>query len=128
MDDPSYSAAQRRVLRRLILKITFVADLLFVAVVMGAILLNGKPDAIIGGLIWTVMGGTMLTIHALFTFDIFKRYVARAAERELAHDTRYEKPKRQSMSISDEGELVELRDDSSEVLSTARKEAQTRKA
>ena len=89
------------------MKITFVGDLLFVILVTGLILTSGKPDSAAGVLVWLVMGGTVLAVHALFTFNIFRRYIDQMAQREMARDEPYEKPKRHAMEISDDGELVE---------------------
>lgn len=107
MDDPAYKAAQRRVVKHLIMQITFVADVLFV-VLITAMTFRYSRGPVPGVLVWLLIGGTLLTIHALFTFDFFKRRIDRAVQRELEREVRKEKPKRQSLKLGEDGELVEI--------------------
>lgn len=52
----------------------------------------------------------MLTIHAIFAFDLFRQRLERELQRELAYERLKEKPKRQHMAIGDDDELVDIQE------------------
>ncbi len=110
MDDSTYRTARRRVVRRLIMQITFAADLLFFILITLDILLSPKHD-VVGALTWALIWGVVLAIHAMFTFDLFSRRIHQATLRELDRERMQEKPKRQQLELGDDGELVDLQDD-----------------
>ena len=112
MDDAAYRRARRRVIRRLFLQITFVANLLFFILITLTILATSHGSAaLIGALVWALIWGTFLAVHGMFAFNLFSRRIDQAVQRELEREAPVEKPKRQYMDIGDDGELVDLREE-----------------
>jgi hypothetical protein len=107
MDDAAYRRTRRRVMRRLLLQITFVANVLFFILTTVAILTSPKPDAGLGVLFWALIWGTILAIHGMFAFNLFSRRIDQAVQRELEREAPREKRKHQVMEIGDDGELVD---------------------
>ena len=112
MDDTAYRKARQRVIGRLILQITFVANLLFFLLITLAILATSHGSAaLIGALVWALIWGTFLAIHAVFAFNLFSRRIDQAVQRELERERPKEKAKHQVMEIGDDGELVDIREE-----------------
>ena len=108
MDDAAYRKARQRVIGRLILQITFVANLLFFILITITILATSHgPDALLGALVWALIWGTFLAIHGMFAFNLFRRRIDQAVQRELEREIPKEKAKHQVMEIGDDGELVD---------------------
>ncbi len=112
MDDPRYQAARRRVLLRLIWRLSFVLDVIFFLLLMWVLWLSvsrtpgGEDD--IGALFATFIFGSVLLVHGALAFNVFNRIVDRAARREL-ETSPPEKPKR--LELSDDGEVLEVVED-----------------
>ncbi len=119
MDDAAYRAARRRVIRHLILQITFVANVLFYLLTTILILITpskyGVTDVpgstVAGALVWSVIWGTILFIHAMFAFDLFRGRIDRAVQRELQREALKEKPKRQVVGLGEDGELIDVEEE-----------------
>jgi hypothetical protein len=111
MDDAAYRRARRRVIGRLILQITFVANVLFFILTSIAILRSSGSADLGGFLFWVLIWGTVMAIHAMFAFNPFRRRFDQAVQRELEREAPVEKPKHQYVDIGDDGELVDLREE-----------------
>jgi len=106
MDDPAYQEARRRVLQRLIMRIAFGANAVFFTAVLIEILTSSR-DRVMGGIIWSAFWGTILVVHAIVAFNLFRQRIDRAVLREMELQRLSEKPKRQQLSLGEDGELVD---------------------
>lgn len=113
MDDTRYQAARRRVMLRLIWRLSFVLDVIFFLLLMWVLWLSvsrtpgGEDD--IGALFATFIFGSVLLVHGALAFNVFNRLVDRATRRELEASQPPEKPKR--LELSDDGEVLEVVED-----------------
>lgn len=117
MDDTRYQAARRRVMVRLMWRLTFVLDLIFFLLLMSVLWLSvGRtPDVEdnLGALFATFIFASILLAHGALAFNLFNRVVDRATRRELEASQPAEKPKR--LELTDDGEVLEVMDDETDL-------------
>ncbi|HVO40993.1 MAG TPA: hypothetical protein VMT34_00125 [Aggregatilineales bacterium] len=111
MKDAAYRAARRRVIRRLVLQIAFVANVLFFILATLDILRTPRADPVGSAFVFALLWGTILVVHAMYAFNLFGQRIHQATLRELEHEMPGEKPKRQRLAFSDDGELVDIQED-----------------
>lgn len=109
MNDEQYRAARYKVIQRFGLRATFVLNLLFFITIFSLILRDSPlgDDAIVAAgfsVIWVCI----LLIHGGIVFNLFGGLIDRAAQRELELA---EKPKRHTLALGEDGELVEIVED-----------------
>jgi hypothetical protein len=112
-DELEYRIARRKVIRRLILRVSFVINLIFFALLI-PLLIQEIPKAsenLIGVIIFVLIYGTFLLFHGGAAFNLFGRFIDRATSQELERQSRYEKPKRSTLAVGEDGELVEVEDE-----------------
>jgi hypothetical protein len=112
MRDEHYEAIRQQVVRRFVLRATFFVDLAFFLLILLLMLQDAakSPDSLMGIAFFVLIWGTGLLFHAALAFNIFGRWIDRATRRQLERDSLPEKPKRQRMELSDDGELIESDD------------------
>lgn len=114
-DSPDYAAIRRRVARSLIFRLTFFLHLIFFLLIMYVLWLSvgrtfsGEDD--FGALIATFILGNALLFHGALAYNVFGRIVDRQTRRELERADLSEKPKRKRLELTEDGELVELADE-----------------
>lgn len=116
MDDERYKAARRRVVERLVLRLTFFFNLIFFLLLMALLWLHvpRSPDALMGSLFVFVLWGFGLLFHGALAFNLFGRFIDRQTRRELERAEAFEKPKRKRLELNEDGELVEVSDETSD--------------
>ncbi|HVO43843.1 MAG TPA: hypothetical protein VMT34_14535 [Aggregatilineales bacterium] len=108
IDEEHYRMIRRRVVRRLFLRITFVLNAVFFAMIMTLLIGNVRTtEGFLGMAIVALGWGAFLLGHGSLAFNFFGRLIDRAVRREADRDQPLEKPKRQALEFGDDGELVE---------------------
>ncbi len=110
MEHQEYQSVRRRVARQFALKASFFFNVAFFLMVMFAILTDSKnaDNNILGAAIFAVFWGGVLLAHGNAAFNWFGGMIDRATHKEMERQWEEEKPKRQRLAISDDGELVDL--------------------
>jgi hypothetical protein len=112
MRDDHYEAIRQQVVRRFVLRATLPFNLAFFLLAMLLLLQHAAEtsDGVLGTALFALIWGTVLLLHIGLAFNIFGRWIDRATRRQLERDGLPEKPKRQRMELSDDGELIESDD------------------
>ncbi|MBZ0281952.1 MAG: hypothetical protein K8L97_14520 [Anaerolineae bacterium] len=109
-NDPQYEAVRQRVLRRLLLRASFIFNLIFTTLI--TILLLGEwnrdPESHIGVAFFLLIWGSLLILHGTLAFGWFGGLIDRAARRELEREDQPEKPKRHQLELTEDGELLDV--------------------
>jgi hypothetical protein len=114
MDDHEFKAARRRVMRRYMLRLTFIFNLLFFILIL--LLIASDPhelpeNKLLGGAVFALIWSALLLLHGSLAFNLFGGLIDRAARRELEQHQPEEKPKRYRLELGEDGELNEVMDD-----------------
>ncbi|MCA9902698.1 MAG: hypothetical protein KC547_02480 [Anaerolineae bacterium] len=112
MEDQEYQNVRSRVARQLALKASFFFNVAFFLMVMFAILSDSKSadNNLLGAAVFAVFWGGIVLAHGNAAFNWFGGMIDRATRKEIERQWEDEKPKRQRLAISDDGELVDLED------------------
>ena len=113
MQNEHYDLILRRVVKRLLLRATFVFNLLFFLLVTTLLFRDVVQYAqdITGPAFFVLIWGSFLILHAALAFNLLGRLVDGRVQKELEREHLKEKPKRQRIRLGDDGELIEAAED-----------------
>ncbi len=104
MDEKQYQKLRDRAITRMVLQGTWIINFIFSAVIILESIQSGHfPGAVIPILIFS----TGVIVHGMAAFNLIDRILDRAVAHELKRYERVEKPKRRTVEIGEDGELVE---------------------
>lgn len=116
MRDERYEVARKRVVQKLILRATFVFNVIFFILVSAMLLRTSgidTPDDQLGAMFFFLIWGSVLLIHGMLAFNLFgllDPLINRLTERELEQIRLAEKPKHREIELGEDGELVDVDD------------------
>jgi hypothetical protein len=117
MDNPQqhYEAMRKRVMWTLVLRVSFVFNILFYILIILLLREDLKTSTsaedVLGALLFVLIWGGGLLVHAASAFNLLGWATDRIVRREIVRngqDISEEKPKRQAMRLGDDGELLEV--------------------
>ena len=109
MYDDEYRAARKKVVRRLVLRLTFLVNLAFFSLVL--LLLLRAHASMMGTAFFALIWGAGLLFHASLAFNLFGGLIDRATRQELERGGFKEKPKRHRLEVGEDGEVMEIIED-----------------
>lgn len=104
LDEKQYQKLRDRAITRLVLRWTWIINFVFSAVIILESIRSGDfPGALMPILIFS--SGVIL--HGMVAFNLLDRMLDQAVEHEIKRYQQFEKPKRRSIEIGEDGELFE---------------------
>lgn len=109
LDDKTYKELREKVMWRIILRWTWVLNFLFSGMVILLLIqaILEDPSDPLGTAMGILIFASGIIIHGVLAFNVLDRVVDRALAHELKRYGLDEKPKRRTVEVGEDGELVE---------------------
>jgi hypothetical protein len=113
VNDERYEVARKRVIQKLILRATFVFNVIFfglVTLLLSRQGINTESDRL-GVVFFVLIFGSALAVHGALAFNLFgliSPLINRLTQRELEQIRLAEKPKRREFELGEDGEMIEI--------------------